>query len=199
MKPSICAGVAVVALCLCPPLPADWLSLKDGNLIETKGAWREKGKTVVYTSALTNQLLSVRASEVDLKMSATLGARMQKVAYVDLGETPDPTDPGEAHALQDPRGDAERARLQKFVQDPNAPRVAGTLSASSNEAAASNLTGYLEGAEDAEYRVEVGSCSRFDGSNHSACLMRAGINSELRKEAATRKEEAAAEILTPVQ
>ena len=199
MKPPTCAGVAVLALCLSSPLSADWLSLKDGNLIETKGAWREKGKTVVYTSAVTNQLLSVRASEVDLKMSSTLGARMHKVAYVDLGETPDPTDPGEAQTLADPRGDAEKARLQKFVQDPSSPRVAGTLSASSNDSAASNLSGYLEGADDAEYRSEVDSCSRFEGSNHSACLMRAGINSELRKETAARKEEAAAEVLTPVE
>lgn len=188
MKLSAIAGVTVVALFLSVPLRADWLSLKDGNLVETKGPWREKGKTVVYTSALTNQLLSVRASEVDLRMSTTLGARMQKVAYVDLGVAPDPTDPDEAQQLQDPRADAEKARLKKFVEDPNSPRVAGTVSASPNEEAAANLTGYLQGADDEEYRREVASCSRFDGSSHSACLMRAGISSEIRKEERKPKE-----------
>lgn len=79
MKPTSKLCIAFVAFCVATPLSADWLSLKDGNLVETKGAWREKGKVVVYTSALTNQLLSVRASEVDLKMSSTLGARMLKV------------------------------------------------------------------------------------------------------------------------
>ena len=102
--------LSVGLLLVSAPATAEWLSLKDGNLIETKGAWKDKGKVVVYTSTL-GALVSIRSSEVDLKMSVELGKRMHPMAYSDLGASVDPTDEMEAHKLEDARSDAERQKL----------------------------------------------------------------------------------------
>lgn len=178
------------------PAEADWLSLRDGGLLETKGPWREKGKMIVYT-APTGPLMSVRASEVDLEMSKAIGTRLRTATFVDLGIAADPSNPDEASELIDERGLAERERLQKFVQDPNAPRVAGTVSAQSNESAMKNLDDQMESPEEAKFRRDAGSCSRFDGTSaKNVCYMRAAIASEMRKEAVARKEEAEAETFT---
>jgi hypothetical protein len=48
---------------------ADWLVMKDGGLVETRGEWKVKGPTVVFTTP-NGTLSSVRLSEVDLDASA---------------------------------------------------------------------------------------------------------------------------------
>jgi hypothetical protein len=177
-------------LAIASPLSADWLSLRDGNLLETKGAWKERGRAVVYTST-TGVLVSIRASEVDLPMSIELGKKLKtRGAFIDLGATADPTDPAESQTLTDERAASEQKQLQEFVTDPNAPRVSGTLSAQSNEAAERNLSAYLEGPNDATYRADVAGCAdRYEGSLESACIMRAEISSEIRKEQAAKAAE----------
>lgn len=45
---------------------ADWLVLRDGQKIETKGAWKEKGKMMVFTLP-GGTLSSIRADTVDLE------------------------------------------------------------------------------------------------------------------------------------
>lgn len=171
------------------PAGAEWLSLLDGGLLETKGPWKEKGKTIVYTST-AGALVSVRASEVDLSMSKALSAKLKTLNYIDLGAVPNPGDPEQAQELIDHRGDAERGKLQQFVQDPNAPRVAGTLSAQSNETALRNLDGQLQSYDDSQFDRDNAACTRFEGSTHSACLMRSGIASEIRREEAQAAQEA---------
>lgn len=157
----------------------DWLSLSDGGLIQTKGAWKEKGKTVVYT-AMTGELASLRLSEVDLAMSRALGKRLQTLSYVDLGANADPTDPLEAPSatVADARQAAEAEHLRQFVRDPNAPKTSGTLSASSDEAALKNLDAQIH--QHPRYASEF--CEIFEGTVQSACLIRAELASELLRE-----------------
>jgi|CXWL01.1.fsa_nt_gi hypothetical protein len=52
------------------PAEADWLVTSTGSRVETKGAWKVKGKLVVYTDP-TGRLSSLRLSEVDLDASTT--------------------------------------------------------------------------------------------------------------------------------
>ncbi len=48
---------------------ADWLVLRDGSRVQTKGAWQVKGKQVVFSQA-NGQLAALRMSDVDLDASA---------------------------------------------------------------------------------------------------------------------------------
>lgn len=156
----VSAGLTLIS----SPTRAEWLSLRDGGLLETKGPWTEKGKMIVYTAA-TGPLMSLRASEVDLAMSKAIGSTLKKSRFTDLGTTADPTDPEEHQAIVDKRGDDERNNLKHFVRDPNAQRVSGTLSAVSDAA--------FDRAE----------CSgRFRGSSaYDVCMVRASIKSETRR------------------
>ncbi len=49
-------------------MQADWLITKDGERIETRGLWKVRGETVVFTNA-RDVLCSLRVKEVDLKAS----------------------------------------------------------------------------------------------------------------------------------
>ena len=66
MKPLLALAAAMLALA--GPASADWLVLEDGQRIETRGAWEQKGSRVLYT-AVSGALVSVRASEVDFEAS----------------------------------------------------------------------------------------------------------------------------------
>lgn len=58
-------GAAVAAAVLfAAPAAADWLVTRDGGKVETRGAWKVKGKTVVFTRA-DGQLASLRIADVD--------------------------------------------------------------------------------------------------------------------------------------
>jgi hypothetical protein len=63
---AILAALAVRAA----PAGADWLVLRDGSRVETKGAWEVKGRLVVFTAAANGSLASVRGDQVDLQASA---------------------------------------------------------------------------------------------------------------------------------
>ena len=57
----------------------DWIRTRDGALVETRGPWKVKGKTVVFTSA-NGTLSSLRLSEVDLDASALATFEAQRPA-----------------------------------------------------------------------------------------------------------------------
>jgi hypothetical protein len=79
-------AVAAVALATASPAPADWLVLKDGAKVETKGAWRVDGRRILFD--LPNGTLSmIRADQVDLDKSAVATAEARAVS---AGEKPAP-------------------------------------------------------------------------------------------------------------
>jgi hypothetical protein len=54
----------VLATTVAQPATADWLVLRDGSRVETKGPWRAKGRLLVFEKA-GGGLSSIRADEVD--------------------------------------------------------------------------------------------------------------------------------------
>lgn len=63
------AATLVLLACLAAlPAGADWLVMRDGTHVETRGVWKERGRVVVFTSA-DGQLVSLRADAVDLAAS----------------------------------------------------------------------------------------------------------------------------------
>lgn len=78
----VCVGSVLVWVgLLALPAGADWLVMQDGARVETKGPWKVKGASVVFTLP-NGTLSSVRVSEVDLDASslATAEARQPKQA-----------------------------------------------------------------------------------------------------------------------
>jgi len=55
----------------------DWIRTREGALVETRGAWKVKGPTVVFTAA-NGTLSSLRLSEVDLDASAVATFEAQR-------------------------------------------------------------------------------------------------------------------------
>ncbi len=60
----VAAGLAAFA----SAASADWLVLRDGSKVETKGGWQTRGRLIVF-ERLGGGLASVRADEVDLVKS----------------------------------------------------------------------------------------------------------------------------------
>ena len=61
--------LALLATCFVAlPAGADWLVLRDGTRLETRGPWTEKGRLLVFTSA-TGELSSLRTEAIDLEAS----------------------------------------------------------------------------------------------------------------------------------
>jgi glutaredoxin len=67
-------AACVLGLAIAGPAAADWLVLRDGGKVETRGPWRERGKLVVFTDA-EGVLRSLRAADVDLEASGEATAR----------------------------------------------------------------------------------------------------------------------------
>ena len=73
MKPQPFAKIALALAAILaagPALPAkaDWLVTREGARVETQGAWKVKGKLVVFHTS-TGKLSSLRVAEVDLDAS----------------------------------------------------------------------------------------------------------------------------------
>jgi len=78
----------VAAAIAAAPAPADWLVMKDGGRIETKGTWTVDGRRVLFTQP--NGTLSVlRADDVDLDQSAAVTAAEVEAAR--KAALPDPS------------------------------------------------------------------------------------------------------------
>jgi hypothetical protein len=78
----LAAGVAPAT-----PIRADWLLMKDGSRVETKGAWEVRGAQVVFTLP-HGTLAAVRAADVDFDGSARITA--EALAPPKLAATPVP-------------------------------------------------------------------------------------------------------------
>lgn len=59
------------------PAPADWLVTRQGDRIETRGPWQEKGKLVVFHTA-EGRLSSLRLADVDLAASRAATADAER-------------------------------------------------------------------------------------------------------------------------
>ncbi|HEX9942766.1 MAG TPA: FxLYD domain-containing protein [Thermoanaerobaculia bacterium] len=59
---------AVLTGLIAGPAAADWLVTREGQRVETRGAWQVKGKLVVFRAA-RGELSSLRLAEVDLEAS----------------------------------------------------------------------------------------------------------------------------------
>lgn len=70
--------ITAAGMAAAPPVKADWLVTRDGGRVETRGAWKVKGKLVVFTQT-DGALASLRLSEVDLEASrkVTEGSRAE--------------------------------------------------------------------------------------------------------------------------
>jgi hypothetical protein len=78
-----------------PPAAADWLVMRDGTRVETRGPWRQDGRLVVFTSA-EERLVSLRTSAVDLPASvAATREAVEAAARVARGEGPSGEPPAE--------------------------------------------------------------------------------------------------------
>lgn len=60
--------MAAAGLAAAFPATADWLVMRDGTKVETKGAWEVRGSTVVFTTP-NGTLASVRTKDADLDAS----------------------------------------------------------------------------------------------------------------------------------
>jgi hypothetical protein len=79
----------VAAALAAAPAAADWLVMKDGGRIETKGPWSVEGRRVLFTQP--NGTLSVlRADEVDLDQSAAVTAAEVEAARKAAEPQPSP-------------------------------------------------------------------------------------------------------------
>jgi hypothetical protein len=67
----------LAALLTAPPAGADWLVTRQGDRVETRGSWQEKGKLVVFHRP-DGSLSSLRLSEVDLEASRAATHRAQE-------------------------------------------------------------------------------------------------------------------------
>ena len=75
------------------PAAADWLQMRDGSRVETRGPWQLKGAVVAFTLP-NGTLASLRAADVDLEASERITA--EAVAPPKPAPTPAPTPVREA-------------------------------------------------------------------------------------------------------
>ncbi|HEX5716851.1 MAG TPA: FxLYD domain-containing protein [Thermoanaerobaculia bacterium] len=113
MKPQPFAKIALALAAILaagPALPAkaDWLVTREGARVETQGAWKVKGKLVVFHTA-TGKLSSLRVAEVDL--DASRRATEDAVA-------------AQAQAAAEPDKPAERKKPVRVITDKDFPPAA---------------------------------------------------------------------------
>ncbi len=126
------------------PVGADWLVTQDGDRVETKGAWKVKGKMVVFT-ATNGTLTSIRASEVDLDASAVATERAKN--------PPPAADPQKENGTQSAVLVITDKDIKSATPEPEPSPVApeGTLPGEEGEA-----EGEGEEGEEAEAEAQVG-------------------------------------------
>lgn len=94
-RPSLGAAVITAAMFagLAAPVAADWLVTLDGGRVETRGAWKVKGKLVVFTRA-DGQLASLRITDVDWAASERATAEAAEPKKVEEKKAPpEPREP----------------------------------------------------------------------------------------------------------
>ncbi|HWN44074.1 MAG TPA: FxLYD domain-containing protein [Thermoanaerobaculia bacterium] len=110
MKPQPFAKIALAlaAILAAGPAGADWLVTREGARVETQGAWKVKGKLVVFHTA-AGKLSSLRVAEVDL--DASRRATEDAVA-------------AQAQAAAEPDKPAERRKPVRVITDKDFPPAA---------------------------------------------------------------------------
>ena len=78
-------------------LRADWLLMKDGSRLETRGGWEVRGQQILVTLP-NGTLAAVRVDKVDLEGSARITAEAR-------APKPAPTPPGPSVQASAPRRD----------------------------------------------------------------------------------------------
>jgi hypothetical protein len=133
-RPSL-AAAAVAAALFAAPTAADWLVTLDGGRVETRGAWKVKGKLVVFTRA-DGQLASLRIADVDWAASERATAAAAEPPKAEEKAPPEPkkesrwvlTDSDFRPAPPRP-AEPEEKPAQQEMDDAGRPRVPVTLEA----------------------------------------------------------------------
>lgn len=103
---------------------ADWLVMKDGTRVETDGAWTERGRLLVFTDTSGN-LVSLRASDVDLEASYAATAAAVVAAEEPPAPAPEPKRPSVMKITDDDVGhldpEEEENSTSSDATDPDAP------------------------------------------------------------------------------
>ncbi|HEX6204037.1 MAG TPA: hypothetical protein VF100_13625 [Thermoanaerobaculia bacterium] len=96
-RPLAAASFVVLAIAALPAA-ADWLVLRDGTRVETRGAWTEKGRRLVVFTDKDGRLASLRADIVDLGASRLATAEAARAADEEEAATtaPAPAEPSRA-------------------------------------------------------------------------------------------------------
>lgn len=90
---------AVLVALAAVPASADWLVTRQGGKVETRGAWKVKGKLVVFTLP-DGKLSSLRLAEVDLDASRrTTEEAVAATAAALAAPAPEPPKPREAKVV----------------------------------------------------------------------------------------------------
>jgi hypothetical protein len=162
------AFVSVLLATAATPTAADWLQMRDGSRIETRGPWEVRGAQVVFTMP-NGRLASARSSEVDLEASARLTAE----ASAPKPAPPAPARP-RAPVLVLTDEDLPRAAAGGLVQDPTtSQRESGAEAAAPAEAAtpARSPAPATGGGPDPAAGLEVMTwASRYDSDSSSTAL-----------------------------
>lgn len=96
-RPLAAASLVVLAIAALPA-GADWLVLRDGARVETRGAWTEKGRLVVFTGK-DGRLASLRADTVDLgasRLATAEATRAEEEEQAAATAAPAPAEPPRA-------------------------------------------------------------------------------------------------------
>ncbi|MFN7940061.1 MAG: hypothetical protein U0X73_00560 [Thermoanaerobaculia bacterium] len=148
--------MVAVALLVAAPAAADFVALKDGQRLASRGTWKIKGKQLIFTTA-DGVLRSMPVAEVDFarcqwpsaavlgvgrpaplgaqavgkgeapRTKAAYDAEKAQVASGEYVELPSSIDPEKDVPVTQEQHYGED--LQNFIRDPNAKRSSGTISA----------------------------------------------------------------------
>lgn len=117
MKRQQIVNLLALGVLLALPVRADWLVTRDGARMETKGAWKVKGKLVVFETA-EGKLSSLRVADVDLDASR----RMTEEAVA-----------ARAQAEAEPEKAPERKKPVRVITDKDVGQAAPTPEAPAAE------------------------------------------------------------------
>lgn len=105
------------------PAAADWLVMKDGGRVETRGEWKVKGQIVLFTLP-NGTLSSIRLSEVDLDESAKATYEAENPPAEEKGKEPEEEAPKEA-VIEITDDDIKRAPVRRAAGEDGAAGEAG--------------------------------------------------------------------------
>ena len=144
------------------PAAADWLQMRDGSRVQTRGPWQVKGAVVAFTLP-NGTLASMRASEVDLEASARITA---EAASPSPAPTPAPTPAREA-AITITDADLAPASGRPSAPVDSAAEIAATPAAAAAPAGARAAAAAGEGGDPAAGLEVVAWESRYDLDTNS--------------------------------